>query len=77
MDESILQFINSFLKISRDELMKGLDRKDIWSSLLWMEIVFSLEEEYDIQFREDELKELMTPRKLCLAAEREIHLKNG
>lgn len=75
MNESILKLISDLMNMSMDELFEGLDRKDLWSSLLWMEIVFSLEEEFDIQFEESELAQLATPRKLCQAAEQKIHSK--
>lgn len=75
MDEVIMKFIGGFLNLSIEKLSEELDRKDLWSSLLWMEIVFSLEEEFDIQFEESELGQLTTPRKLCQAAKQKICLK--
>ncbi len=77
MNESIIKFIGDFMNMSAEKLLEGLDRNDLWSSLLWMEIVFSLEEEFDIQFEESELGQLTTPRKLCQAAEQKISLRNA
>ena len=45
------------------------------NSLQWLEIVFSIEEEFDIQFDLDELKELKTPRKLFEAARNHLAAK--
>lgn len=64
MNEFSIKFIADFLKISVEEILDCQDSKNLWSSLQWLEVVFSIEEEFGIQFDPDELKELKTPRKL-------------
>lgn len=75
MNEFSMKFIADSLKISEEELLNSQDSKELWSSLQWLEIVFSIEEEFDIQFDPDELKELKTPRKLFEAAQNHLAAK--
>ena len=76
MNEFSMKFISDFLGISEEELLKKQDREDLWSSLEWLEIVFSIEEEFDIKFDTDELSLLKTPQKLYQATIKKISSKN-
>ena len=67
-----MKYIADFLKMSEEQVLAGQDSSDLWSSLEWMEIVFSIEEEYDIQLDQTELHELKTPRKLFKAVQLKI-----
>lgn len=67
MKDSILEIMTDILKIGQDELLENFDSREIWDSLLRVEILFAVEEEFDIQFDEEELAELVTPQKLCEA----------
>jgi acyl carrier protein len=67
MKDSILEIMTDILKMEKDELLANFDSREIWDSLLRVEILFAVEEEFDIQFDEEELAELVTPQKLCEA----------
>lgn len=67
MKESILEIMTEVLKMEKDALLERFDDREVWDSLLRVEILFAIEEEFDIQFDEDELAELVTPQKLCEA----------
>lgn len=67
MKDSILEIMTDILKIETDELLENFDSREIWDSLLRVEILFAVEEEFDIQFDEEELAALVTPQKLCEA----------
>lgn len=67
MKDSIIEIMTEILKIEKDELLENFDSREIWDSLLRVEILFAVEEEFDIQFDEEELAELVTPQKLCEA----------
>lgn len=67
MKESILEIMTEVLKMEKDALLERFDDREVWDSLLRVEILFAVEEEFDIRFEEDELAELVTPQKLCEA----------
>ena len=57
MKDSIIEIMTDILKIEQDELLENFDSREIWDSLLRVEILFAVEEEFDIQFDEEELAE--------------------
>lgn len=61
MEDKILEIIADGIKINKEELLNNLDSKEIWDSLLRVEILFAIEEEFDIVFSEEELAEITTP----------------
>lgn len=67
MKESILEIMTDILKLDQEALLADFDSQEIWDSLLRVEILFAIEEEFDIQFDEEELAQLVTPQKLCEA----------
>lgn len=76
MNEFSMKYFADYLKISEEQILAEQDSSDIWSSLEWMEIVFSIEEEYDIRFDQGELFELKTPRKLFEAVQLKLSRKH-
>lgn len=68
MEDKILEIIIDILKISREKLLENFDNKEIWDSMSRVEILFALEEEFDVFFEEEELAVLITPKLLCEAA---------
>ncbi len=68
MNDRILEIMVGVLKISRDKLLENFDNNEIWDSLTRVEILFEMEEEFDVFFEEEELAALVTPRLLCDAA---------
>ena len=67
MQENIIAIICEITKKDRQTLLDNFDHSDIWDSLMRVEVMFALEEEFEIQFTQDELKELTTPQKMCSA----------
>lgn len=68
MEKKMLDTIAEVLKISREMLQDCLDQKEIWDSLIRVEVIFAVEDEFDIRFDKEELASIETPRKLCEAA---------
>lgn len=71
MEEKILSIICDILKLEKEQLMSEFDQKGVWDSLTLVELIFSLEEELDIQFDEETLANIATPKLLYEAALRE------
>ncbi len=65
MKDSIVELMSDILKISTEKLVENFDSKEIWDSLTRVEILFAIEEEFDITFDSEELVELSTPQLLC------------
>lgn len=72
MTDRVLEIIAEILKIDGETLEQNIDNKEIWNSLQRVEVLFAIEDEFGIQFSEDALAELNTPRKLCNAAVQEV-----
>ena len=68
MEQRLLEIMSEILKLDKETLLAAFDEKTIWDSLRRVEILFAIEDEFDISFDENELKELDTPRKLSQAA---------
>ena len=68
MEDKILEIMIEVLKISREMLLNNFDNKEIWDSMSRVEILFALEEEFNVFFEEEELAVLITPKLLREAA---------
>lgn len=64
MDEKLSKIICGVLKINNEELAQNVNSKDIWDSMHRVEIFFAVEDEFGIQFSEDEMAEIDTPQSL-------------
>ena len=67
MEEQVLEIMAGILKTDREALQASLDSRELWDSMLRIEVVLAMEEEFDLRFDEDQLAELDTPRKLLQA----------
>lgn len=65
MKEDILTLFCDILKKDRQTLLDNFDRSDIWDSLLRVEVMFALEEEFGVRFPQETIKDLTTPKKMC------------
>ncbi len=72
MEERLISVISSTLNITSDELREHFDSKDIWESLSRVEVVFAVEDEFGIQFDEDELARAVTPALFCEITMRKV-----
>lgn len=64
MKNKVLEILESYLKMDRTELIENIDNKEVWDSLVRVEIIFAIEEEFGIVFEAEELAELVTPQLL-------------
>ena len=64
MENKVTEIISEILKLNKSDLMTKFDKKEVWDSLRRVEILFALADDFDIQFSEEELATLITPKKL-------------
>lgn len=65
----ILELIASITKQDINFLKDNLDTENLWNSLTRVEILLTLEEEYEIFFDEEEIKEIKTINQLIKIVE--------
>lgn len=70
MEEKLKKIFLDVLEIEASELECRWDDAAVWDSLTRINILFVIEEEYDILFDEEELKTLTTPKALVEAVMR-------
>lgn len=64
MKDQFINILTEILKISADALLMQFADAAVWDSVQKVEAIFALEDEFGIQFSEDELAESTTPEKL-------------
>lgn len=64
MENQFLDILAEVLKTSAEELMAKFDDKTVWDSMQRVEVIFALEDEFGVQFNEEELAESITPKRL-------------
>ena len=64
MEERIIEIISGITQIEKEELLEKKTEKGVWNSMNHIEIIFALEEEYDIMFEQEELSTLTTIEKI-------------
>ena len=67
--DKILELIASITKQDINFLKGNLDTENLWNSLTRVEILLTLEEEYEIFFDEEEIKEIKTINQLIKIVE--------
>ncbi len=67
--DKILELIASITKQDINFLKDNLDTENLWNSLTRVEILLTLEEEYEIFFDEEEIKEIKTINQLIKIVE--------
>jgi len=67
MKERIFAVVAEILKLEEEVLRENYDNKDIWDSVQRVEILFAMEDEFEVLFDEDELSALTTPQELSEA----------
>lgn len=65
MKDKVYETMARALSLDAGELQEKMDDKDIWDSLTRVEVIFALEERFNVQYTEDELAAAVTPRSLC------------
>lgn len=64
MEQELIELIIRKLKISKEEFENVCGLRTAWESLQKVEILFEIEDNYNITFESDEILELDTPKKL-------------
>ncbi len=72
MKEEVLSIIEDILKCDKKTLIEQINSKNLWDSLLRVEIFFAIEEEFGVQFTEDEFSSIETPAQLCEAVIKKV-----
>ena len=62
--ENVLEIVASVMHKDAGFLKENLDTENLWNSLTKVEIILSIEEECDVLFEQEEVKEITTLRKL-------------
>lgn len=65
MEERIIEIIAQVIKNDKDYLTQHIEDQGLWDSLKLVEIVFALEDEFDIIFDENEIAEMKSIGKVC------------
>lgn len=64
MRDKLLDVIANVMEMDVDSLKDSLDDENVWDSLVKVEVIFEIEEEFDITFSEEDLGKVKTPEKL-------------
>ena len=64
MENQFIEILAEVLKAPAEELKAQFDNTAVWDSLQRVEIIFALEDEFGVQFSEEELAESTTPKRL-------------
>ena len=67
--DSVLEIIASVMRKDVQFLKDNMDAENLWNSLTKVELILTLEEECDILFEQEEVKEITTLRKLLALVE--------
>lgn len=70
MEQRLTEIILEVLEIDEAALKERWDDAAVWDSLARVNILFIIEDEFDIFFAEQELKALVTPKALVEAVMR-------
>ncbi|MBQ3754692.1 MAG: acyl carrier protein, partial [Clostridia bacterium] len=62
--ERILELVASVMKKDVEFLKANLDTENLWNSLTRVEILLTIEEEFDIFFDDDDIKRIKTINQL-------------
>lgn len=74
MEEKILNIVSSCVGTSVEELKKHMDVECIWDSLQKIEMIITIEEEFDISFTPQELAEINTISQIISKVQRKIQV---
>ncbi|MFD1802234.1 hypothetical protein ACFSFZ_08540 [Mixta tenebrionis] len=72
MSEKIIAIISRVAKKPASELIHHMEDKRLWDSFTHLELILSLEEEFNIMFEPEEISEMITPKLLIQTVEEKI-----
>lgn len=62
MKDKVLQIVSEIAKKDVEELKVRYDERGVWNSLTRVEIIMTLEDEFDIEYTDEEIAQMSTPR---------------
>lgn len=65
MNEKVLEVISQIANIDISVLKSNLNTEKLWESIVFIEIIIALEEEFDVRFSQDEIASMTTPQSIC------------
>lgn len=72
MENQFMEILEEILRLPAENLTARFDDAAIWDSLQRVEIIFALEDEFSVQFNEEELAESTTPKRLYDALSKKV-----
>ena len=60
MEEKVVNLVADILEMDADEVKNEADNKELWDSLKRAELVFALEDEFEIFFEQEEIEYMNT-----------------
>jgi acyl carrier protein len=69
MQEKVIEIISKISKVSVNDLIDNMDTPKLWDSISHVEIVLTLEGEFDVSFDENDIGNMVTVNKVlhCLS----------
>ena len=61
MEDKVLQIVSEIAKKDIEELKSHYDEAGVWNSLTRVEIIMTLEDEFDIEYSDEEIAQMTTP----------------
>ncbi|HHQ5456027.1 TPA: phosphopantetheine-binding protein [Aeromonas veronii] len=72
MENKIIEIIARISKKQTEEIRNHMSDQDLWDSFAHLELILSLEEEFDIMLEPEEIAEMRTPRKVIETISKKI-----
>lgn len=64
MDEKVLNLVADILEMDVNMVRNEADNQELWDSLKRVELLFALEEEFDVLFEQEEIENMNTVNKI-------------
>lgn len=72
MDKKIIEIVAKITNKDEAYLVSHTEEQGLWDSLKLVEMIFALEDEFDIMFEESEIAEMKTINKIFLYVSRKV-----
>ncbi|SJN57294.1 D-alanine--poly(phosphoribitol) ligase subunit 2 [Vibrio ruber DSM 16370] len=64
MENKIIEIISRVSKKKSEDILNNMSEKELWDSFAHLELILSLEEEFDLMLDPEEIAEMRTPLKV-------------
>lgn len=65
MKEKVIDIVSDVLKMDKPQLLEQFEDPNVWDSMLKVEILFAVEDEFNVTFESDEITRITSPQKIC------------